>query len=211
MIGRPLTVGPRRPILALMNAATDEQLAETFQNALRQADGVFWELHERHAPRLLAFLRNRTTPGGDPEDVHQEVWLRVWRNLPSRFRGNNFRAWLYEVARNCRIDWDRKQYKARQAVPFDDGQPLPSEWNHPAPGQISQEQELREERKNAVSRCLRELENQDPHMAAVVRGRMSGQAYEEICQELHLRPEQAHKLFHQAKQHLRTCAERAMR
>jgi RNA polymerase sigma factor (sigma-70 family) len=193
-----------------MNASTDEQLAVTFQNSLRQADGAFWELHERHAPRLLAFLRNRSTSGGDSEDVHQEVWLRVWRHLPGRFRGDNFRAWLYEVARNCRIDWERKQHKARQATSFDDGQPLPADWNRPAPGQISKEQELAEQRKNAVGRCLRELENQDPNMAIIVRGRMRGRTYEEICQELHLRTEQAHKLFHQAKQHLRACAERAM-
>ena len=39
---------------------------------------------------------------------------------------------------------------------------------------------------------------------------MAGRSYEEICQELRLKPEQAYKLFNQAKQHLRTCAERTV-
>ena len=193
-----------------MDGPTDEQLAETFQNAIRQADGAFWQLHERHAPRLLAFLRNRSTPDGDAEDVHQEVWLRVWRNLAARFHGGNFRAWLYEIARHCRLDWERKRFKARLAVPFEEGESLPSEWTRPAPGQIDEEQERREERKSALRNGLRELESRDPAAAAVVRARMAGRGYEEICQELHLRPEQAYKLFHQAKQHLRSCAERAV-
>ena len=194
-----------------MDAPTDEQLAAAFQTALRQADAAFWQLHERHAPRLLAFLCGRSGPSGDAEDVHQEVWLRVWRHLPGGFRGGNFRAWLYEVARNCRLDWERKRRtRAQQTVAFDDGRPLPTEWSRPAPGQVSEGQERQEERKNAVRRCLRELEGRDPLMAAVVRGRMAGQDYDVICQELHLRPEQGHKLFHQAKHLLRSCAERAL-
>jgi RNA polymerase sigma factor (sigma-70 family) len=191
-----------------MSGFTDEQLAVTFQSALRQADGAFWQLHERHAPRLLAFLRTRSGPRADAEDVHQEVWLRVWRNLPTRFRGDNFRAWLYEIARNCGIDVARKSNRERQTVPFDDAQPLPAEWSQPPAGQISEEQERREERKNALRRGLRELEGRDPDAAAVVRARMAGRGYEEICQELHLKPNEAHKLFHKAKEHLRGCAER---
>ncbi len=144
----PLTAAVWRIILPCMNGPTDEQLAETFQNALRQADGAFWHLHERHAPRLLAFLRNRSTPDGDAEDVHQEVWLRVWRNLSGRFHGGNFRAWLYEIARHCRLDWEpQAASSARLAVPFEEGEvALPSEWTRPAPGQIDEEQERREER-----------------------------------------------------------------
>ena len=193
-----------------MDSPTDEDLASAFQNARRQADAAFWQLHERHTPRLLAFLRGRSGPSADAEDVHQEVWLLVWRHLPGRFRGGNFRAWLYKIARNCRTDWERKGRRSRQAGAFDDAQPLPADWARPAPGQASEEQEWREGKREALRRGLRELEERDPDAAAVVRARMAGRGYEDICQELHLKPSEAHRLFHKAKEHLRSCAERAV-
>jgi DNA-directed RNA polymerase specialized sigma24 family protein len=67
-----------------------------------------------------------------------------------------------------------------------------------------------EQRTQALRRCLRELEADDAEAAAVVRGRMAGRGYDVICQELGLKPERAHKLFHEAKQRLRQCTERAV-
>ena len=40
--------------------------------------------------------------------------------------------------------------------------------------------------------------------------RLGSDSYTDICGRLGLRPEQAHKLFHQAKAQLKTCVEGAL-
>src|SRR5438105_2887060 len=82
------------------NDPSDEQLAATLAQreqsgqALRAAQDAFRDLYQRHARKLLAFLAARVHRN-DLEDVHQEVWERIWKHLPEGFHGGNFRAWLY--------------------------------------------------------------------------------------------------------------------
>ena len=66
---------------------------------------------------------------------------------------------------------------------------------------------LEQERKEALERCLKALKSE---LAELVRARLGGDSYTEICGRLGLRPEQAHKLFHQAKAQLKTCVEGAL-
>ena len=53
-------------------------------------------------------------------------------------------------------------------------------------------------------RCLKRLQSE---FADLVRARLAGESYSDICGRLRLRPEQAHKLFHVAKAQLKTCVE----
>ena len=75
--------------------------------ALRRArDGDergFRELWAALQPRLLRYLAVKAS--GVAEDVAAETWLQVVRDL-ARFRGDadDFRAWLFTVARNRAID-----------------------------------------------------------------------------------------------------------
>jgi DNA-directed RNA polymerase specialized sigma24 family protein len=93
---------------------SDEQLAagaalrERSGSAPPAAQAAFEHLYRRHAPLLLAFIAARV-PAADRDDMHQEVWRRVWQKLPNHFDGRNTRAWLYEIARNALIDHNRLQ------------------------------------------------------------------------------------------------------
>lgn len=197
-------------ILALMRDQRDEDLVQSFQSSFHCANDAFWELHARHAPKLLAFLKARVSRASDAEDIHQEIWMRVWRTLQDRFHGGNFRAWLYQVARNCHIDWERKQRKHREEVAFDESQPLPSEWTRPEVGSSSKVQEWEERQRLAIECCLKELQGLNADAHTVVRARMTGEGYDEICARMKLKVEKAHKLFHEAKQHLKQCTERLL-
>jgi RNA polymerase sigma-70 factor, ECF subfamily len=79
------------------------------QEGAQWAIAVLWrDLH----PRLLRFLR-----GLDPvaaEDVEADTWLAAARDLAT-FRGDEqqFRAWMFTIARNRLIDWRRRE--ARRA------------------------------------------------------------------------------------------------
>ena len=144
-----------------------------------------------------AFLAARVH-ANDVEDVHQAVWERVWQHLPDGFRGGNFKAWLYRIARNYLLDQGRR----RPTETVADAEFLADE-RQPSP----LERLLDEERKRALERCLGKLEGE---LAALVRARLGGEGYEEICARLGWPLHRAHRLFHSAKEQLHTCVERAL-
>ena len=56
------------------------------------------------AGRLRAFVARRVPPGIEPDDVVQEVFLRVMRHLPSLRDADRIEAWLFQIARNTLTD-----------------------------------------------------------------------------------------------------------
>jgi RNA polymerase sigma-70 factor (ECF subfamily) len=150
----------------------------------------FEEVYRQHAASLLAFLTSRVQPRADVADVAQEVWTRAWTKR-SQFRGGNFRAWLFEIARNLLIDRSRRPGL----------QPLPEGYDvaHArSPDGIALEREEQERLKD----CLKRLRAEEH---ALVRGRLGGEDYEELSARLGLTVKQAHRLFHTAKARLQEC------
>ena len=182
---------------------SDEQLAAVVgrrgdsDRALLAARDAFERLYHRHAALLLAFLASRVR-ADEREDIHQDVWQRVWSHLPDQFRGGSFRAWLHQIARNRLIDHGRRRHPEALPAPeaLSDGRDEPT-----------QDRLVEQERKAALARCLERL---GPEGAALVRARLAGEGYAEVCQRLGLKPARAHKLFHSAKEQLKTCVERVL-
>lgn len=56
------------------------------------------------AGRLRSFVARRVPPGIEPDDVVQEVFLRVMRHLPSLREAGRIEAWLFQIARNTLHD-----------------------------------------------------------------------------------------------------------
>jgi len=183
-------------------AETDEALAQCIalrvesEQAMQAARSACSRLYQRHARKLLAFLATRVGKS-DLEDVHQEVWERVWQHLPRSFHGGNFRAWLYQITRNYLIDRSRR----RQMERLEDSRALP-ETRLRAPEELLIDQE----RLDALRQCLQAL---GEPAAGLVQARLAGESYPDICTRLGLKPERAHRLFHHAKEQLQKCVERA--
>jgi RNA polymerase sigma-70 factor (ECF subfamily) len=82
---------------------------------LRARQGAEWaiaELWRELHPRLLRYLR-----GVEPvaaEDVEADTWLAAARDL-TMFEGDEdqFRAWMFTIARNRLIDWRRREARRR--------------------------------------------------------------------------------------------------
>ena len=53
---------------------------------------------------LRAFVARRAPPGIEPDDVIQEVFLRVIRHLPSLRDAERIEGWLFQIARNALHD-----------------------------------------------------------------------------------------------------------
>ena len=56
------------------------------------------------AGRLHAFVARRVPAGIEPDDVVQEVFVRVVRHLPSLRDAERIEAWLFQIARNTLRD-----------------------------------------------------------------------------------------------------------
>jgi RNA polymerase sigma-70 factor (ECF subfamily) len=61
-------------------------------------------LWKEFAAPLRAFVVRRVPPGVEPDDVLQEVFLRVVRHLPSLRDSERIEAWLFQIARNALRD-----------------------------------------------------------------------------------------------------------
>jgi RNA polymerase sigma-70 factor, ECF subfamily len=182
---------------------TDEQLAAVVarrgdsDRGLRTARDAFEQLYRRHAPLLLAFIAARTRPA-DREDLHQEVWRRAWDHLPEQFHGGNYGAWLYQIARHALIDHGKKRRPEGLANPevVPDGRPGRDD-----------DGLLERERMEILRRCLEAL---SATAATLVKARLAGEDYANVCVELGITPGQAYKLFHSAKVQLKACVERTL-
>lgn len=70
-------------------------------DAARAGDpAAFAALHDRHRNRVRRYLLSRLRDAAEADDVTQEVFLRVHRNL-GRFEGrSSFSTWILGIARN---------------------------------------------------------------------------------------------------------------
>jgi RNA polymerase sigma-70 factor (ECF subfamily) len=66
------------------------------------------ELLKIYYADIFAYLRRLCGSQADGEDLTQQTFLKVWRSLDS-FRGRSkFSTWLYRIAHNTYIDWQRR-------------------------------------------------------------------------------------------------------
>ncbi|MCE9562139.1 MAG: RNA polymerase sigma factor [Planctomycetes bacterium] len=179
----------------------DDELAATCARrddsalARSQAEAAFRTLYDRHAKRLLAFLSGRVNQAAI-DDVHQDVWAKVWQGMPTQFTGGNFRAWVHQIARHVVIDHQRK----RKSEPLADEANLIDHRQWDASLGDS-------DRREALARCLQKLEQANARVADLVRSRVAGESYEAYCGRTGIPQDKAYRAFHQAKAHLQACVE----
>ncbi|SDS14418.1 RNA polymerase sigma-70 factor, ECF subfamily [Paenibacillaceae bacterium GAS479] len=88
---------------------TDEDLVQGMMNG----DQACFEalVHRYHAP-LSGFLQRQLKDPGRAEDIVQETFLKLIRQLKDKRNPDNVQAWLYRVAMNqCRDYWKSSGYQ----------------------------------------------------------------------------------------------------
>jgi RNA polymerase sigma-70 factor, ECF subfamily len=158
-----------------------------------RARDAFDHLYGRHARLILAFIAARA-PGDDADDIHQEVWQRVWEKLPGHYQAGHFRGWLHKVARNVIADFMSQKPRT---VPIDDSSSISDSSGHgPIKNLIGREE------AEALGRCLDRL---DARSRELVKARLEGVDYSEIGLKLGIDADRAYKIFYKAKERLRDC------
>ena len=123
----------------------------TLVQRCRHGDDLAWEaLVRRYHGRIHAVAYHYLRNADEARDMTQEIFIRIYQQLPSFRRGDRFVPWMIRVARNATIDRLRRR-KARPPlsdVPADGGLPLA------AAGPTPEESSLEESRRELLYRAM---------------------------------------------------------
>lgn len=89
---------------------TDSEQQQIFQNWLRKYKALLFKVVGIYAFNEV-----------DRDDLFQEICLQVWRSVPNFRKESSATTWIYRVALNTALRWNRKEQKnhdGRQS--FDD-------------------------------------------------------------------------------------------
>ena len=86
-------------------ADSDESLISAF----KAGDALAMEaLFGRYRRNVYGWLVRMLTDEAEAEDVYQDVWLRIVRNVDS-YRNGSFKCWLWRIVHNCTTDRLRRK------------------------------------------------------------------------------------------------------
>lgn len=169
-----------------MNSVADEELMLQVRNGTSEMLGV---LFDRYQAPLFNFYARLMGDRAVSEDLVQEVFLRILRYRNSYQPGTPFRAWMYQIARNARVDHYRKSPRQESFEP---------EMARPAapPDSAQQEQEA-----ELLHRALQQLP--DEKREILILARFQELKYEEIAGLLGCELNAVKTRVHRALQELR--------
>jgi RNA polymerase sigma factor (sigma-70 family) len=91
----------------MTNTMSDEELMTQVRSGVGEMLGV---LFERYQSPLFNFFYKLTGEPGASEDLVQEVFFRMLKYRHTYRVETGFRAWMYQIARNARVDLLRRRH-----------------------------------------------------------------------------------------------------
>jgi len=172
---------------------------ETFESdpawlaRLHAGDGsLFEELQHAHGANLIAFLASRGTEANLCDDIAQEVWIKAFVRR-HQFQGGSFRAWLFQAAKNQRIDEARRRRPVEMPPTFD------------APDLAGVQSDRETDQRSALDDCWESL---PPELNTTLRSYYFDEVtYDQIADQLKIPAGTVATRIHRAKQSLKACIE----
>lgn len=90
---------------------TDKQL---ITNYLAGDDNSLELLIKRYLRYIYTFAYKNVGDQSSAEDITQEVFIKVWKNIKKFDQKKDFRPWIFKIAKNTAVDFLRK----KKAIPF---------------------------------------------------------------------------------------------
>lgn len=94
-----------------MNNCSDEQLILSYLNGEKESLEL---LVKWYLKPIYSFVYRYVGNAQDAEDITQEVFIKIWRNLKKFDQQKSFKTWIFAIAKNASIDWLKK----KKTVPF---------------------------------------------------------------------------------------------
>ena len=89
-----------------MKEYTDEQLIRSYLSGSEEA---LRELVERYLKPVYHFVYRYVKTRGDAEDIVQDVFLSVWKNIEKFDCEKKFKTWIFTIAKNASLNWIKKK------------------------------------------------------------------------------------------------------
>ena len=132
----------------------EDELVNRFQNGDIEAFNPLVRKYEKKIYNLIyQQIRDRETA----KDISQEVFLKAFKALPHFKGGSAFYSWIYRIAINSSIDFQRQRNRSRvltfEELPPDADDVLRMSDSHPSPEKLLEEKEL----GKVIRKAVREL------------------------------------------------------
>ena len=85
---------------------TDDEVVASVLNGNKRD---FEILVRRYSGRILHFVTRMTADSDEARSIAQDVFLKIYQNLPYYRPENNFSAFIFKVARNMTLNWLNRQ------------------------------------------------------------------------------------------------------
>lgn len=169
----------------------DRGLAERARRGDREALAALYECHKAG---LLGFLIHLIGDRDSAEDVFQEVWAKVIRQV-SRYDVSRapFRAWLFQIGANTAIDHLRKRRRWRRRIDGSDGAEVKIA-RAPTTDPLPDASSLIDSEVESVRLAMKELS--DAQRSAICMRHLAGASYREIASTLGVPEGTAKTLVH---------------
>jgi RNA polymerase sigma-70 factor (ECF subfamily) len=91
-----------------------KQLCKRVKKADKSAAGELLQIYYKD---IYAYLRRLCGSRQEAEDLTQQTFLKVWASFGNFAGRSNFYTWLYRIAHNTLIDWQRSNAARTQSRP----------------------------------------------------------------------------------------------
>ena len=94
-----------------MTNINDEILARKYLTGDEQSLEL---LIRQYLKPIYSFVCRYAGNSHEAEDITQEIFVRVWRNLKKFDQNKSFKTWIFSIAKNASLDFLKK----KKAIPF---------------------------------------------------------------------------------------------
>jgi len=108
-----------------LDVPDDNLLVASFKDE-KLKEASFTKLVRKYQERLYWHVRRMVVEHEDTNDILQNVFIKVWKNLADFRQESNLYTWLYRIATNETLTWIEQQ-KRRTSVSLSDNEDIFSE------------------------------------------------------------------------------------
>ena len=151
-------------------------------------------LWNQYSRRLGTFIRSRVEDDAEAEDILQEVFIRIHRNLCCQADRDKPESWIYQIARNLIIDHYRKR---RSWVELPENLPSDPDWGEWV--------NLEDDPEAKLALSLREMidELPEPYSQALILTEYQGLSQKQLAERLGISLSGAKSRVQRAREKLR--------
>ena len=169
--------------------ADDKTLVE---RSLAGDDMAFEYLFNRYGEAMRRLFLQRSTSAEDTEDLLQETFIKVYINLHRYSAEYTFGQWVYTIARNTHIDFERRR---QEDLSIDEKFAAPAA-STPSP----EENMIRQQQRRQIEHYINCLP--DHYRRLFTMRFLEDYSYDEIAEKLHLPMGTVKTQIHRARERM---------